>query len=207
MEALHPRFKLMQLCECESGRSWKKKKSSHAQQTNQCCCPSNSPSAVSSCLFHASDLCCCCFLLWAEFYTVCQSPERHTLEGPVEWDTKSDPSGEQLLSHPTVFVSLYLPSSLLLPSSFFPPAAYPSLFLRPVLFLRLHQQLPRLLAKFERVRSPLFGEATLHLLTRSVLEWSAKPSQHLPACITASVQLMNMTEGMCLRLVPCLFVL
>lgn len=24
------------------------------------------------------------FLLWAEFYTVCQSPERHTLEGPVE---------------------------------------------------------------------------------------------------------------------------
>lgn len=37
----------------------------------------------------------------------------------------------------------------------------------------------------------------LHLLVRLVLEWSAKPSQHPTACITASVQLMNRTEGMC----------
>lgn len=34
--------------------------------------------AQTSCGFHVSDLC-CCFLLWPEFYTVCQSPERHTL--------------------------------------------------------------------------------------------------------------------------------
>lgn len=94
---------------------------------NQCCCPSHSPIAVSSlstaqlsCRFHVSDLCCCCFLLWAQFYTVCQSPERHTLEGPVEWDTKSDPSGEQLFSHlppPPISVCLSLSSSLSLPLS------------------------------------------------------------------------------------------
>lgn len=93
---------------------------------NRRCCPSNSPTAVSfqhrpvdSPRFLVSDLCCCCFLLWAEFYTVCQSPERHTLEGPVEWDTKSDPSGEQLFfttSHPQPpFVCLSLSSSLTLP--------------------------------------------------------------------------------------------
>lgn len=108
--------------------------------------------------------------------------------------------------HPSLFVSLYLPAFLFLsPSSLLvylslslSLSAYPLLSLL-VLFslLRLHQQLPRLLAKFEQVRSPLFGEATLHLLARSVLEWSAKPSQHPPACITASVQLMNTTEGMC----------
>lgn len=67
------------------------------------------------------------FLLWAEFYTVCQSPERHTLEGPVEWDTRSDPSGEQLLPHlPTplclsLFISQCLLSSQPLPPAFSPP--------------------------------------------------------------------------------------
>lgn len=147
-----------------------------------------------------SDLCCCCFLLWAEFYTVCQSPERHTLEGPVEWDTKSDPSGEQLSYHlppQPLCVCLSLSYSLPLLRSLQRCVfltACPSLFLRPLLFLRLHQQLPRLVAKFERIRSPLFGKAKLHLLTRSVLEWSAKLSQHLPACIAASVQLMNTKE-------------
>lgn len=161
---------------------------------NHCCCPFNSPAAVSfqhrpvdSPRFHVSDLCCCCFLLWAEFYTVCQSPERHTLEGPVEWDTKSDPSGEQL------FFTNLLPQPLFCLSLFiFQPYSssqalsrlrcfFVLFFFYPCISLQLHQQLPRLLAKFEHVRSPLFGEATLHLLTRSVLEWLAKPCQHPPS--------------------------
>lgn len=187
-----------------------KEKRSHAQQTFPECIKVTSASAAvhpaptpqpllstaqSSCRFLVPDLCCCCFLLWAEFYTVCQSPERHTLEGPVEWDTKSDPSGEQHFPHLlplSLFVSLYLPTLPLPPLSL----SFVSFYHCPLLFLQL-QQLPRLLAKFEQVRSPLFGNATLHLLVRSVLEWSAKPSQHPPACITASVQLMNTTEGMC----------
>lgn len=116
----------------------KKRRSSHAQLTFPECVKVTSTSAAvhptpppqsllgtaqSSCRFHVSDLCCCCFLLWAEFYTVCQSPERHTLEGPVEWDTKSDPSGEQLLSHllpPPLSVCLSLSSSLSLPLSLHP---------------------------------------------------------------------------------------
>lgn len=201
----------------QNKRLREKKRSSHAQLTFPECLkvtsttaavhpnpppPSLLGTAQSSCRFHVSDLCCCCFLLWAEFYTVCQSPERHTLEGPVEWDTKSDPSGERLISHlppPPLSVCLSLSSSLSLPLSLKPffSSAYPPLFPHPPLLLRLHQQLPRLLAKFEQVRSPLFGEATLHLLARSVLELLAKPSQHPPACITASMQLMNTTEGMC----------
>lgn len=107
------------------------KNSSHAQQTFPGCVKVTSTSAAvhptpppqprlatakSSCHFHVPDWCCCCFLLWAQFYTVCQSPERHTLEGPVEWDTKSDPSGEKkLFSHLlplALFVSLYLPPFL-----------------------------------------------------------------------------------------------
>lgn len=127
--------------------------------------------AQSSCCFLVPDLCCCCFLLWAEFYTVCQSPERHTLEGPVEWDTKSDPPGEQLVSHLlplSLFVSLYLPPFLSLYRL--------SFYLCLLLFFLQLQQLPGLLAKFEQVRSPLFANATLHLLARWVLERSAKPS-------------------------------
>lgn len=115
-----------------------KKRSSHAQLTFPECLkvtsttaavhpnpppPSLLGTAQLSCRFHVSDLCCCCFLLWAEFYTVCQSPERHTLEGPVEWDTKSDPSGERLISHlppPPLSVCLSLSSSLSLPLSLKP---------------------------------------------------------------------------------------
>lgn len=106
------------------------------------------------------------FLLWAEFYTVCQSPERHTLEGPVEWDTRSDPSGEQLLPHlPTLSVCLSLSPGAFSLSSL---SLRPSLLLHPlhiphsvlcllVLLLGLHQQIPRLPANFEPVRSPPFG--------------------------------------------------
>lgn len=66
------------------------------------------------------------FLLWAEFYTVCQSPERHTLEGPVEWDTKSDPPREQLPPTTPTSVCLSLFIFLLLSSSYilFIPLAY-----------------------------------------------------------------------------------
>lgn len=65
---------------------------------HQCHCPSqNSPAPTPShhptaAAYSLSQLsvfmCPSCvvvvFLLWAGFYTVCQSPERHTLEGPVE---------------------------------------------------------------------------------------------------------------------------
>ena len=135
----------MLLCKSEAewategeGKKKKKKRSSHAQITFPECLKVTSTTAAvhpnppprsllgtaqSSCRFHVSDLCCCCFLLWAEFYTVCQSPERHTLEGPVEWDTKSDPSGERLISHlppPPLSVCLSLSSSLSLPLSLKP---------------------------------------------------------------------------------------
>lgn len=113
-------------------------------------------------------------------------------------------------SHPSP-VCLSLSSSPSLPLSpsglVFLLSAYPSLRPLLLLFLRLHRQIPRILAKFARVRSPLFGEATLHLLVRLVLEWSAKPSQHPTACITASVQLMNTTEGMCQCPSPAFFCL
>lgn len=141
--------------------------------------------AQSSCRFHVSDLCCCCFLLWAEFYTACQSPERHTLEGPVEWDTKSDPSGEWLFSHlPTPFcLALFVCQPCLLAflvielfyftsgcDSFFLSSSlcFPldSIYISPDSWLSLS------------VSDPLcFEEATQHLLTHSVMEWSAKPGQ------------------------------
>lgn len=167
--------------------------------------------AQSSFRFHVSVLwcCCCCFLLWAEFYTVCQSPERHTLEGPVEWDTKSDPSGEQLVSHlPPLSVCLSLSSSPSLPLSpsglIFLLSAYPSLCPHLLLFLRLHQQIPRLLAKSERVRSPLFGEATLHTLSAWVVG-QAQPtshSMHHSECATNEHDWRNVPVP-----VPCLFCL
>lgn len=68
--------------------------------------------------FRVFDLC-CCFLLWAEFYTACQSPERHTLEGPVEWDTKSDASWEHSSLSPYTYPSYPLPHCLSSSSSLF----------------------------------------------------------------------------------------
>lgn len=49
---------------------------------------------------------------------------------------------------------------------------------------------------FRHVRSLLFAAAPQHPSARSAPERSARPRQHLPACITASVQLMNTAAGM-----------
>lgn len=66
--------------------------------------------------------------------------------------------------NPSLFVSLYLPVPSLFPgspsgllSSLHPLHIPHSVLCLPVLLLKLHQQIPRLPANFEPVRSPLFG--------------------------------------------------
>lgn len=131
------RFKLMSVKQDgHSGREWL-----GAYLTFQGCQKVTSttaaalPSTVAPAAYSLSQLCVflclssvvvVVFLLWAEFYTVCQSPERHILEGPVEWDTRSDPSGEQLLPHlPTpLCLSLFI-SRCLLSFQSLPPALSP----------------------------------------------------------------------------------
>ena len=178
---------------------------------NHCCCPSQSPTAVSSWHSPVELPFSCVWLVlllfppvgwvlhslsisWASHIRR-TSGVRHQ-EWSLRGTTHLPPPAPTPLCL-SLFIFQPLSSSLPKALFFLFPSAYPPLFPHPPLLLRLHQQLPRLLAKFEQVRSPLFGEATLHLLARSVLEWLAKPSQHPPACITASMQLMNTTEGMC----------
>lgn len=94
-----------------------------SHQLCSCFVSAASQPSVSVCVFfffyfRVFDLC-CCFLLWAEFYTACQSPERHTLEGPVEWDTKSDASWEHSSLSPYTYPSYPLPHCLSSSSSLF----------------------------------------------------------------------------------------
>lgn len=138
-----------------------------------------------------------CFLLWAEFYTVCQSPERHTLEGPVEWDTKSDPPGEQLFSHlpPSSLFCLSLSSSLFF---FFFSLHTPLSFLILSLFLPTPSITPQTPGQVWASQIPSVLERLRYICWRAQCS-SGRPSPAdiPPACITASVQLMNTTEGMC----------
>lgn len=121
---------------------------------------------------------------------------------------------------PLPFVSLHLPAVLLPPPP--PPASshsslrilqsdlafFPSSGSTPhnhpppprprlLPFLRLPPPPPEPLAEgFRHVRSLPFAAAPQHPSARSAPERSARPRQHLPACTTASVQLMNTAAGM-----------
>lgn len=196
-----PTFKDMQLQHVSGDSEKEKKNSSHAQQTFPGCVKGTLTSAAvhptppqqsllsiaqSSCRFHVSDLCCCCFLLWAEFYTVCQSPERHTLEGPVEWDTKSDPSGEQLFSHlPPQPLCVCLSLS---PSSSLSLTPFLSLLFFLLLLLYFFNNSPDSWPSL-RASDPLCLERLRYICWR-VQRSSGRPSPANipPACITASVQ-------------------
>lgn len=163
---------------------------------NQCHCPFHSPAMASSLhtvqssfRFHVSALC-CCFLLWAEFYTVCQSPERHTLEGPLEWDTKSDPSGEQFLSHLCLFLFIFHPSlplsPSLLPYLFSPHTSFTpsSSFLSPT--PSTNPQNPGQVWT-PQIPSILWGYTTsVSVLSAQVVGQSrpTSPSMHLSECAT-----------------------
>lgn len=198
-----PRFKFMILSVCKDE---KKKLTCSANlprmckgYIKQCCCPSSSPTAVSSrhspvelpissvwlvlllfspvgWVLHSLSI------SWASHIRR-TSGVRHQ-EWSL-WGTAPTTPTPLCLS---LFIFQPFSSSLSLPFSFF-LSACPSLFPHPLLFLLLHRQLPRRLAKLERLR---------YICWRAQCS-SGRPSPANipPACITASVQLMNTTEGMC----------